>query len=113
MIQDTNTRQWAMFLHLSQLAGFVIPFAGLIAPIVIWQVKKDEMPELDVHGRMVANWIISELIYIAISVVLSFVIIGIFLLFILGILAIVFPVIGGLKANDGHTWKYPLSLRIL
>ena len=60
---EKETRNWAMFLHLSLLSGFLIPFAGLIAPIVIWQLKKEEMPEIDAHGKMVANFILSMLIY--------------------------------------------------
>ncbi|MEM1368928.1 MAG: DUF4870 domain-containing protein [Cyanobacteria bacterium P01_H01_bin.15] len=112
MIQDENTRQWAMLIHISQLAGVVVPIAGLVIPIVIWQIKKEEMPELDLHGKIVANWMISELIYFIICGVLLFVLIG-FLLFIpLGIVAIVFPIIGALKAKEGRAWKYPLSICI-
>jgi uncharacterized Tic20 family protein len=105
-----QTRQWAMFLHLSVLAGCVVPGAGLILPIVIWQVKKAELPGIDVHGRIVANWILSSVIYAVICIPLFFVIIGIFLLIALGILGIVFPVIGGIKASNGEVWKYPLSI---
>ena len=110
---DQETRQWAMLLHLSQFAGYVIPMAGLVVPIVIWQMKKEELPALDIHGKIVANWIISALIYGAIFIVLSFVLIGIPLLMVLGVLGIAFPIIGALKANEGHTWKYPLSINFL
>jgi len=110
MIQDKETRQWAMILHLSQLAGFLFPFAGLIIPILIWQFKKEEMPELDVHGKIIANWIITELIYSFICLILVLVAIGIFLFILLAILSIIFPIIGAIKANEGRVWKYPLSM---
>lgn len=110
---DQEARQWAMFLHLSQLAGFILPLLGLIAPIVIWQLKKEQYPMLDEHGKNVVNWIISELIYWAIAFVLMFVVIGIPLLFILGILGIVFPIIGGIKANNGELWHYPMTITIV
>jgi len=113
LIQDQETRQWAMLLHLSQLAGFVIPFGGLILPILIWQLKKEDMPELDIHGKVVANWIISETIYTIVSIVLAFVVVGIFLLIPLSIIAIVFPIMGAVKANEGQIWKYPLSISFL
>jgi uncharacterized Tic20 family protein len=103
--------QWALFLHLSQLAGFVIPFAGWIAPIVIWQVKKEEMPELDAHGKVVTNWILSSLIYATVCVILMFVVIGIPLILVLLLLGIIFPIIGGIKASNGEVWKYPMSIR--
>jgi hypothetical protein len=107
---EQQTRQWAMFLHLSQLAGFLVPFAGLIAPIVIWQIKKTELPGLDVHGKIVVNWIISELLYGIVSFILVFAIVGIPLLIAVLALAIIFPILGGVKASNGEVWKYPLSI---
>ncbi|GAB4211269.1 MAG: DUF4870 domain-containing protein [Synechococcales cyanobacterium] len=104
---------WAMILHLSLLAGFVIPLAGLVAPIIIWQIKRAEFPELDVHGKMVTNWIISVIIYTVVSALLIVVLIGIPLLLVIGILSIVFPILGGIKANNGELWKYPLTISFL
>lgn len=108
---ERQVRQWAMFLHLSLLLGYAVPVAGLVAPIIIWQIKKDEMPEIDEHGRIVVNWLISSFIYFFVSALLVMVIIGIPLLGLLGILTIVFPVIGGIKANQGEVWPYPMSIK--
>jgi len=105
-----QARTWAMFLHLSQFAGYIIPFAGLILPLVLWQVKKNEFPEIDVHGKIVANWIISEILYAIGCFLLIFVLIGFPLLMVLFALAIIFPIVGGIKASSGEAWKYPLSI---
>ncbi len=111
--KELQTRQWAMFLHLSLLAGFLVPLAGLIVPIVIWQLKKEELPGIDAHGKMVTNWIISLVIYGVVSCLLIIVLIGIPLLLALGVIAIVFPIIGAIKANEGVLWKYPLTITFL
>lgn len=111
--EEKEFRQWAMFLHLSMLLGFVVPLAGLIAPIVIWQVKKNEMPAIDEHGKNATNWIISALIYSILSTILVFVLVGVFLLIALGILSIIFPIIAGVKANNGKTWQYPLTIALI
>jgi uncharacterized Tic20 family protein len=108
---SSNVNSWSMFIHLSQFCGYLIPLAGLIVPIVLWQMKKNESEIIDKHGRIIVNWIISELIYGLIFFVLVFVIIGIPLLVALGILSIVFPIIGGVKANNGEIWPYPLSIK--
>jgi uncharacterized Tic20 family protein len=108
---DSQTRTWAMAIHLSQFAGHVAPLAGLVVPIVLWQVKKNELPGVDAHGRNVANWILSELIYVAVSVLLCFAFIGVPLLLALGIVSIVFPILGGIKASNGEVWRYPLSIQ--
>lgn len=103
-------RQWAMFLHLSLLAGFIIPFGGLIAPLLIWQLKKEEMPSIVPHAHVVMNWIINALIYSVICLILTFIVIGVFGFFILGIATVAFAIIGGIKANDGEVWEYPLTM---
>lgn len=109
---DGETRNWAMVLHLSLLAGLVVPLAGLVVPIVIYVLKKESLPGLVPHGHVVFNWMISALIYAIVSTILVLVGIGILLLAALGIVYIIFPIIGGIKASEGEVWPYPLSIRV-
>ncbi len=106
-------RQMGMFLHLSQLANIVLFPIGIILPIVLWQTQKEKIPALDAHGKMVINWMISMTIYMIISVVLVLVLVGFVLIFVVGILGIIFPIIGGVKANNGELWQYPLAIKFL
>lgn len=108
-----QTDQWSLLLHLSQLSGLMIPFGGLVVPILIWQLKKEELPDLDEHGKVVANWLISRFLYGLICILLCLILIGLPLLLILILLGILFPIIGGVKANRGEVWRYPLSITFL
>ena len=108
---DVNT--WGLCLHLSQFMTYVLPLAGLIVPLILWQVKKDESAILDRHGKIVMNWILTEFVLLLIIVPLCFILIGFPLLFILGVLGIVFPIIGAIKAGNGEIWPYPCSIRFL
>ena len=112
-LQTPDQKQMGLFLHLSQLLNVILPPAGIIAPIILWQTQKDKMPALDAHGKMVVNWLISSLIYFVISLVLSLVLIGILGLIAFGIMGIVFPIIGAIKANNGELWEYPLTIKFL
>lgn len=112
-LQTPDQKQMGMFLHLSQLINVIIPLGGVIAPIILWQTQKDKMPALDAHGKMVANWLISSLIYFAVSFVLTFVLIGILGFIALGLMSVIFPIIGGIKANNGELWEYPLTIKFL
>lgn len=105
--------QFCMLMHLSQFAGYIIPLAGLILPIVMWASNKDQSELVDVHGKNILNWIISTIIYIIIGIVLSIVIIGIPILVAVGICSIIFTIIGGLKANEGRIYEYPLAIKFL
>ena len=106
-----ETRQWAVLLHLSTLLGFVVPLLGFIVPIIIWQWKKTELPGIDAHGKVVANAIVSYIIWGAIALPLCLLLIGFFLLWVLGILAVIFPIIAALKARDGEVWDYPFCFK--
>jgi uncharacterized Tic20 family protein len=110
---EQQTREWAMLLHLSQLLGFLVPLGGLVAPILIWQLKKEELPGLDVHGKVVLNWVLSALLYFVGAALLTLIVIGVPLLLAVALLSVVFPIIGGVKANNGELWRYPLSIAFL
>lgn len=102
---------WSTLLHLSMLAGLIIPLGGLIVPVVIYILKKDELPGLEPHWNAVINWIISALIYFVICFILFIVVIGIFLMWALALVCLIYPIIGAIKANDGEVWPYPGSIQ--
>ena len=104
-------KTFLLLMHLSQLASFVIPGAGLVLPIVMWATNKDESPEIDRHGKVILNWMISLFIYFVVSAILILVVIGAFMLVALAIVNLVFVVMGAVKANEGVLWPYPLSIR--
>ncbi|MFU8876534.1 MAG: DUF4870 domain-containing protein [Wenzhouxiangellaceae bacterium] len=110
---DRHTRQWATILHLSLLSGLIIPLGGLVVPVIIYMLKKDDVPGLVPHGRVVFNWVISFILYGIICFLLMLIAIGFVLIWILGLLGLIFPIIGAIKANDGEVWQYPLSIRFL
>jgi uncharacterized Tic20 family protein len=112
-LQTPDQRQMGLFLHLSQLAGFVIPFGGIILPVILWQTQKEKMPALDAHGKMVVNFMLSVLIYAIVSVILMFVLVGFLTLLAVAIIHIVFPIVGAIKANNGELWDYPLTIKFL
>ncbi|GAB4380312.1 MAG: DUF4870 domain-containing protein [Calditrichia bacterium] len=119
-VQETPSRQlsadekmWAMFCHLSALIGFIIPFGNIIGPLVVWSIKKEEYPWVNENGKEALNFQISMTIYIIISAFLVLVVIGILLLIALGIYTLIVVVIASLKANNGETFHYPLSIRFL
>jgi uncharacterized Tic20 family protein len=105
--RDRETNQWAMFIHFSILAGWAIPIGGLIVPILLWQLKKDELPGIVPHAHIVLNWIVTSLVYALICFILTFVLVGVLGFFVLGIATIVFAIMGGIKANAGEIWEYP------
>lgn len=112
-LSPSDERMWAMFAHLSALAGFIIPFGNIVGPVVVWQIFKERSAFVDTHGKEAVNFQITMAIAYLVSFILVFVAIGVFLLFVLGILSVVFFVIAALKANNGEYYNYPFTFRFV
>jgi len=108
---SSDDNKWGMIIHLSQFCGYIVPIAGLVVPIILWQIKKADSEIIDQHGCIVVNWIITEIIFGFICGLLFFVLIGIPLLIALLAVGIVFPIVGAVKANNGEVWSYPCSIK--
>ena len=111
---------WNMLCHLSALSGYVIPFGNVLGPLIIWQIKKNEFPSVEEHGKAALNFQITVLIAlfagIIASVLLSFVCIGFLLIPVvvgIGLCGLIFAVIAGIKANNGEPYRYPWSLKLV
>jgi hypothetical protein len=111
-----DARKWAMFCHLAGLAG-LLPmtpvFGSVIAPLIIWQIKKDEFEFVDEQGKEALNFQISILIYAIAAGLLCFACIGFFLLPAVYIFDMIFLLIAAVKANNGERYRYPLSIRFI
>jgi len=110
-----DTRMWAMFCHLAGLAGFAVPviLSGIIAPLIVWQIKKDDHPFIDKNGKEALNFQISVGIYALVCIPLCFVCVGMVLLPAVYIFNLVFLLIAGIKANNGESYRYPLCIRFI
>ena len=103
-----------MFAHLSSFLGYTcIPQANIIAPLIIWQVKKDDMPFASDQGKECLNFQISMLIYVIISAILIIILIGVAFLVILYVMNIILTIIAAIKANEGVPYRYPLTMRFI
>jgi uncharacterized Tic20 family protein len=107
--------------HASALAGCFLPaVAHIIGPLIIWLLKRDEFPEVDDQGKESLNFQISMLIYTAllgvVVFVLAFVLIGLLLLPLFGLLYlldIVFVIVASIKASEGKLYRYPITIRLI
>jgi len=110
---SNEQKQWAMFTHLSALVGYIVPFGSIIGPLIMWQIKKNEMPFVDDQGKEALNFQITVAIAAVVCVLLILVLIGILLLWVLAIVDLVFIVIAAIAANNGQTYRYPINLRLI
>jgi len=121
---SAEERQWAMFAHLSALAGAILTghmfgWGCFIGPLVIWLVKKDTMPFVNDQAKEALNFNITFAIIGLILLVLTIgtLFIGALLTIpaalIVGVAWLVFTIIAAIKANEGVAYRYPFALRLV
>ncbi len=108
-----DERQWVTFLHLSGFAGYLIPFGSIIAPLVMWLLKRDQSALVDDQGKESLNFHLSMLLFYLISIPLMFVFVGFFTAIAVLIVEIVFMVIAAVKSNEGEVYRYPVTIRFV
>jgi uncharacterized protein len=109
-----DERTWAMLAHLSALVGYsIVPFGNIVAPLVIWLIRKDQSWFVDDQAKESINFQISMVIYALISIPLVLLLIGIVLLLLLYVFGIVMVIIAAIKANDGVQYRYPITIRFV
>jgi hypothetical protein len=109
-----------MLCHLSALAGFVIPFGHILGPLIVWQLKKNEFPSVDIHGKAALNFQITVTIAVFVggfaAAILAFIGIGFLLIplvMLVGLAGLILAIIAGIKAGNGEDYKYPWSLELV
>ena len=108
---EAEERGLAAMTHLSGLAGYIIPGGGVIVPIIIWIVKKENPVIASIAKQAILLNVAVFVIALALVVVMITVIgapVAIVGWIVLAVAAIALPVVGALKASDGNYYRYPV-----
>ena len=106
-LSDADARLWAMLAHLS---GILLAFVG---PLIVMLVFGPRSAFVKKQSTEALNFQIMIAIGYVVSFILTFVVIGIFLFFIVWIVDIIFCIVAGLAANKGEDYRYPVSIRLV
>ncbi len=114
-LTEAEDRQWGSFAHLGGILGFV-------PALIIWLVFKDRGSFTNTEAKEALNFQIAVTIaYIALNVlgfILAAVTFGLgglitFLVPLVWIGAVIFSILGFVKAKDGINYRYPVSIRLI
>ncbi|MFQ5603583.1 MAG: DUF4870 domain-containing protein [bacterium] len=111
---EKEARTWGMFCHLAALSCWVgVPFGNIVGPLIVWLIKKDDIPKVDEEGKESLNFEISITIYLIVAGIMCIFIIGIPILIGLLIAQIVLVIMASVKISNGETYKYPFTIRFI
>jgi uncharacterized Tic20 family protein len=111
---DTD-RTWSVVAHLGGAVTMLITFGvgGWIGPLVVLLTKGNQSPTVRGHAINALNF---QLLWSIIGVLAWLVAWRppVFLpLLVVTAVGVVFGAIGGLRANEGREYRYPMSLRLI
>lgn len=106
--------QMLVMTHLSQLLDLVTGIGGFIVPLILWLTQKDKVAGMDMHGKMILNFQISLFLYSIICIPLIILFgLGILLLIIIGLIALILPIMNAIKVSNGEMPYYPLTIEFI
>jgi len=108
-----DDRTWGMLAHLSAFVGVLIPIGSVIAPLVIWLVKKDQSLFVAENAKEALNFNITVAIAIVASWALALIFIGILMFGVVVLYWLVMTILASIKANEGNVYRYGISLRLV
>jgi uncharacterized Tic20 family protein len=115
-----DDRNMAMLCHLLGIITGDTLGMGFLGPLILWLIKKDQSRFVDFHGKEALNFQLTVLLVLfvggIIAFILTFVIIGIFLFILLGIvalLALIPEILACIAASRGEWYRYPCSIRFI
>ena len=95
---------------LAVLAHVLTLVAPILAPLIIYLIKKDESRFVSFHAKQSLNFQITLMIIV---IGLMITIIGLFIIWLVAIAAVVLVIIATIKASEGKLYKYPFTIRII
>jgi uncharacterized protein len=112
---NNDEKTWALVAHFGGAAGALIGagLGGWVAPLVAFLSKGNESPTVRAHAVAALNFQILCSIVAIIGWFTCWLVIGFILWPIAMIAGIIFGILGGLKANEGQFYKYPLNINIV
>ena len=100
--------------HLTQLLHYVTGFGGFIVPLVIWLTSRRSVEGMDEHGKAVINLQLSLLLYIVVSIpAILLVGLGLLGLFGVAVLGFVLPIVNAVRASNGESPSYFMTIPFL
>jgi len=103
---------WGCAAHWSALVASVVALAFL-GPLIVMLTKGNESPYVRRQAVESLNFQLSILIYAIVSFILVFVLVGLLLLPIVGLIWLIFTIIGSVRASKGEEYRYPVTIRMV
>ena len=99
----------AILVHIGGL------FTSWVVPLIVFLINKSDSEKIFTtdNAREALNFQISVFIAYVLCFILSFVLIGLFMFWIVMMANLVLSIVAAVKASNGSTYRYPMTIRLI
>jgi len=115
-LTEAEDKQWASFAHFGNILSFIVP-------LIIWLVFRERGAKSNVEGKEALNFGITAAIAFVVITILNTILtavtfgfwalIGWILPLAAWVFVIIFSIQGGMKVNQGGSYRYPVNIRFI
>ena len=98
--------------NISLLCWIGTLFFGFIPGLILYLVKKDDQ-YVAAQAKEALNWSITAIIAYIVAFILSFVVIGVFLMPLIGLCHLIFCILGAVATSSGKAFRCPMTIRLI
>lgn len=92
------------------LSHILTVVAPILAPLIIYLIKKDDSKYVAAHAKESLNY---QITFIIICIVLAITIIGILLIWLVALASLVLVIIATIRASENKLYRYPINFRFI
>ena len=96
--------------NIALLSHVITLVSAFLGPLIIYAIKKDESTFVASHAKESLNFQITIFLVV---ILLCITIVGILLIWFVGIISLVFVIIATIRASEGKLYRYPFSIRLI
>jgi uncharacterized Tic20 family protein len=108
----TPTSDERTFAILSHILA-IVPGVGILGPLVIWLIKKDESQFVNENAKESLNFQLTVIIGYIIGGITAAVLIGFIILAVVAVANLVFVIMAAIKTSENKIYRYPFNLRLI
>jgi len=106
-LTPSDEKMWATLIHIGGI------FLGFWSPLVGYLVFKDRGALIRQHATTALNFHLTMAIGLLAGGVLSFIGIGLLLIFAVYVVIIIFGIMAAVAANNGQYYRYPIAIEFI
>lgn len=110
---SSDERTWAILVHASAFAGLFVPFGNILAPLVVWLIRREESEFVDANGKQALNFQITWTVIMVLALFSILIGVGLLLVPLVALAWVILVVLATVRASEDEVYDYPLTVDLI